>query len=205
MSSKIVNEMIHKGCLKTDAIIDAFADVPRVEFMPKRFRSASEADIPIPLGYGHMMPSPSIIANMLELLDVQKGHNVLIAGFGSGWVSALLCHIVGQSGHVTACDVSHAIEEDARANIAKFSFIGRDHIIDLQTVESCKDIQFEKKFDRVIVLDVYFTECNFERFLTQEGILVMPRENKIHRTKKTTDGKINIDAFQKLNFLPPSK
>ena len=48
--SSIVNILIHKGFLKTDAIIDAFAAVPRTEFMPQRFRSAAEADIPIPLG-----------------------------------------------------------------------------------------------------------------------------------------------------------
>lgn len=199
---KLVNTMIHKGFLKSDNVIDAFAEVPRVEFMPKKFRSASEADIPIPLGYGHMMPAPSIVAYMLELLDPQKGQKILVAGLGSGWISALLCYIVGANGHVSSCDTSESIERDAQENIAKFSFIERDHIIDIYTVKSCDDIIRTSQFDRIIVFDPYFTSCDLESLLSIEGVLVMPRDNVIHCHRKKSSGEVDVDVYNGMIFLP---
>lgn len=200
--NKLANILIQKGFLKSDQVIDAFSAVPRVEFMPARFRTAAEADIPIPLGYGQMMPSPSVVAYMVELLDAHKGQNVLVAGFGAGWVSALLCHIVGADGHVTSCDSSQAMENDARKNIARFSFIEKDHIIDFYTISTCDDVPLRKPFDRIIVLNPYFVGCPLENRLAKKGILVTPRNNVVHYYKKNDDGELEETVYSGIEFLP---
>jgi protein-L-isoaspartate(D-aspartate) O-methyltransferase len=41
---------------------------------------------------------------MLEWLEPQMGDNVLDVGSGSGWTTALLAHIVGKTGGVTATE-----------------------------------------------------------------------------------------------------
>ncbi|MFC0863697.1 protein-L-isoaspartate O-methyltransferase [Sphaerimonospora cavernae] len=49
--------------------------------------------------------SPTVIATMLDLLDVTPGARVLEIGTGSGYSTALLSHLVGDAGHVTTVEV----------------------------------------------------------------------------------------------------
>lgn len=47
---------------------------------------------------------PSLMARMLEALDVHDGHRVLEIGTGTGYNAALLCHRLG-SGNVVSIDI----------------------------------------------------------------------------------------------------
>jgi len=47
---------------------------------------------------------PSLVLNMLELLDVAEGHRVLEVGTGSGYNAALLCERLG-SAQITSLDI----------------------------------------------------------------------------------------------------
>jgi protein-L-isoaspartate(D-aspartate) O-methyltransferase len=57
------------------------------------------------------------MANMLELLDAQKGHHVLEIGAGTGYNAALLAHLVGETGQVTTIDIDEDIAEEARRHL----------------------------------------------------------------------------------------
>jgi protein-L-isoaspartate(D-aspartate) O-methyltransferase len=61
---------------------------------------------------------PSIVADMLDALDVHPGHSVLEIGTGTGWNAALLCRRVGPEGHVVSIEVDPVIAEAARAALA---------------------------------------------------------------------------------------
>lgn len=190
------------GYLKTDEIIDAFAKVPRVEFMPQRFRSASEADIPIPIGYGQIMAAPSAIAYMMELLTPQKGQSVLVVGFGTGWVSTMLSYITGPQGRVISCDNSEALEEDARKNMAKFSFLKNGYTIDLYTIDGCKSIPHNMTYDRIIVLNPCFSQCALQEWLSYGGIMVTPQNNVVHLYRRLDDGEMDLSVYSDKKFLP---
>lgn len=56
---------------------------------------------------------PQIIAAMLRLLDVQPGMRVLEVGTGSAYSTALLAHLVGESGQVVSLDIDPALVERA--------------------------------------------------------------------------------------------
>jgi protein-L-isoaspartate(D-aspartate) O-methyltransferase len=58
---------------------------------------------------------PSIVADMLDALDVHPGHSVLEIGTGTGWNTALLCRRVGPQGQVVSIEVDPEITEAARA------------------------------------------------------------------------------------------
>ena len=49
--------------------------------------------------------APSIMALMLEQLRLEPGQRVLEIGAGTGYNAALIKHIVGPSGRVTAIDI----------------------------------------------------------------------------------------------------
>jgi protein-L-isoaspartate(D-aspartate) O-methyltransferase len=61
---------------------------------------------------------PSIVADMLDALDVRPGHSVLEIGTGTGWNAALLCRQVGTQGQVVSIEVDPVIADGARAALA---------------------------------------------------------------------------------------
>ena len=61
---------------------------------------------------------PSIVAEMLDALEVRPGHSVLEIGTGTGWNAALLCRQVGSRGQVVSIEVDPVVAEGARAALA---------------------------------------------------------------------------------------
>jgi protein-L-isoaspartate(D-aspartate) O-methyltransferase len=54
---------------------------------------------------------PSLWALLFEALDLQTGENIVQIGCGTGYYSAILAEIVGESGHVTAIDSDSGFAE----------------------------------------------------------------------------------------------
>jgi hypothetical protein len=98
------------GAIKSPAVEAAFRAVPRHVFVPEvsaEHAYRNEA-IPTKLVDGHAVSSasqPSIVAVMLEQLDVQPGQRVLEIEAGTGYNAALLARLVGPSGHVVTVDL----------------------------------------------------------------------------------------------------
>ena len=64
--NKTIGKLIYNGVLKTDSIIEAFANISRSEFVSTNLRSVANSDISIPTGYGYMTATISTIARILE-------------------------------------------------------------------------------------------------------------------------------------------
>lgn len=60
---------------------------------------------------------PSLMARMLEALDVHDGHRVLEIGTGGGYNAALLCHRIGAA-NVVSIDIDSTLVADARNRLA---------------------------------------------------------------------------------------
>ncbi|MFI6986588.1 methyltransferase domain-containing protein [Embleya sp. NPDC050154] len=60
----------------------------------------------------------SVVAGMLDALDVEPGHRILELGTGTGWNAALLAHHVGPTGHVTSVEAAPDLAAGARAALA---------------------------------------------------------------------------------------
>jgi protein-L-isoaspartate(D-aspartate) O-methyltransferase len=71
---------------------------------------------------GELLPSsnsqPSYVLWLLQLLDLQPGQRVLEIGSGSGWLAAVVAHLVGKSGHVTGIEIITELAEQGRADLA---------------------------------------------------------------------------------------
>ncbi|MFJ5685102.1 methyltransferase domain-containing protein [Streptomyces sp. NPDC093099] len=64
---------------------------------------------------------PSIMLEMLELLDVREGHRVLEIGTGVGYNAAWLCHRLGERA-VTSVELDEAVLTTARENLRRAGF-----------------------------------------------------------------------------------
>jgi protein-L-isoaspartate(D-aspartate) O-methyltransferase len=83
-----------------DKVLQAMSRVPREIFVPEEIRSRAYDDTPLPIGHGQTISAPHMVAIMCDILDLQKGMNILEIGGGSGYHAAIMGEIVGPDGHV---------------------------------------------------------------------------------------------------------
>jgi protein-L-isoaspartate(D-aspartate) O-methyltransferase len=103
-------------------IDEAFAAVPRAEFLPPEQARAAGMDQALPIGYGQTNSQPTTVRNLLAVLDPHPGDRVLDVGCGSGWTTALLAHLVGPEGEVIGVEVVPPLVEFGRENLAREGF-----------------------------------------------------------------------------------
>ncbi|SDJ31726.1 protein-L-isoaspartate(D-aspartate) O-methyltransferase [Nonomuraea maritima] len=96
--------------------------------------------------YTCVNPAPSAVVDLLELLDPRPGQQVLEVGTGSGWITALLCRLVGASGNVTSVEPDPEVAETAARNLAAAGI--RPHLL----VGDGRDRPAKGPYDRVLVL-----------------------------------------------------
>ncbi len=87
---------------------------------------------------------PSLMALMLEALDIHNGDNVLEIGTGTGYNAALLCHRVGAD-KVTSIDIDSGVVGRARERLATVG-----HLPYLATLDGTAGCADRAPFDRVI-------------------------------------------------------
>lgn len=195
----LVDDMIFSNMLQSPQIIDAFRAVDRKYFVPASFAEDTYIDAPLPIGNGQTISQPSTVAFMLERLEPQEGDKVLDIGSGSGWTTALLCHIVGEKGSVTGVERVDALVGQGRENLSKFNFGSHCHI---ESAGEKLGLTGEQ-FDRILV-SASADEIPEELFsqLKIGGILVIPVENSIYKFKKVSEEEITTEEFYGFVFVP---
>ncbi|GAB3960147.1 methyltransferase domain-containing protein [Streptomyces sparsus] len=183
-----LRELVAAGVLDDPAWRAAFEEVPRETFVPYYFvptRTAYERrwredpdpearerwldgayeDVPLATRRrdGELLSSssqPSLMARMLDALDVEDGMTVLEIGTGTGWNAALLSHRLGD-GNVTTVDLDPDITEPARAHLAEAGY--RPTVV---TGDGARGCPARAPFDRIIatcaissVPDAWIEQC----------------------------------------------
>ncbi|MGH3772918.1 MAG: methyltransferase domain-containing protein, partial [Pseudonocardiaceae bacterium] len=87
---------------------------------------------------------PSLMARMLEALDVQDGHRALEIGTGTGYNAALLCHRLG-SDNVVSIDIDPTLVAAARKHIASLG-----HHPTLIVGDGAAGVASHAPYDRII-------------------------------------------------------
>jgi len=131
--------------LRTPAIVDALATVPREAFLPEGpWTIRGEADIQSPprqtpgadprfvshnvavaIDPSRMLfnGAPGLISMAIGALEPRPGDHALHLGAGTGYYSAILGAVVGSNGRVLALEVDDALAARARTNLASASHI----------------------------------------------------------------------------------
>lgn len=85
-----------RGGVTDERVLEALAAVPRERFVRAEDRARADDDRALPTTAGQTTSQPSLIARMLELLDLRGGERVLELGTGPGYQAALLAHLAGE-------------------------------------------------------------------------------------------------------------
>lgn len=83
-------DRLRRGGIADLSVLHAFDAVPRHAFIPEALHHQAYEDMPLPIGEGQTISSPTIHAMCLELAEVHEGDRVLEVGTGSGFQTALL-------------------------------------------------------------------------------------------------------------------
>jgi protein-L-isoaspartate O-methyltransferase len=137
---ELVKALSARGVIRSHAVRDAFAAIPREVFVPSFYQEedhgwarCSPADLSedewltaiyrdeplvtkvsgrnLPISSSSM---PSVMARMLETLQVERGHRVLEIGTGTGYNAALLALLAGSPACVTTVEVDAQMAAQAR-------------------------------------------------------------------------------------------
>jgi protein-L-isoaspartate(D-aspartate) O-methyltransferase len=114
-----------------DKVFQAMSKVPREFFVPEEIRSRAYDDTPLPIGHSQTISAPHMVAIMCDILELQKGMNVLEVGGGSGYHAAVMAEIIGSEGHVYSVErvpelVSQARKALERAGILNVTVVEGD-------------------------------------------------------------------------------
>jgi protein-L-isoaspartate(D-aspartate) O-methyltransferase len=126
--------------LQSEAVVKAFAKVPREHFLgpgPWQVRSPGiegyyatkdadprrlyhnilvAIDASRHLNNGH----PSFLASLIDRLEVKPADHVIHVGCGTGYYTAIIAEVVGREGHVTAIEVDTQLAARACDNLRYF-------------------------------------------------------------------------------------
>ena len=195
----LIDSMVLNDALRTPHIMEAFKEVDRKYFVPESFDEYIYIDAPLPIGEDQTISQPSTVSFMLELLEPREGDKILDIGSGSGWTTALLCYIAGESGSVEGLERKDALVEKGRENLAKFDF--GPHC----TIQKAGERLGRpgETFDKILV-SASSSEIPEELFeqLKPGGVLVIPVRNSIFRFRKLSDGRITKEEYPGFRFVP---
>ncbi len=94
--------------------------VPRSEFVPPDLAERAYLDEPLPIPHGQVTTQPSLVAKMIEALELAGSERVLEVGTGYGFQTALLAHL---SGFVWSVERWSDVAVTARANLARLGIL----------------------------------------------------------------------------------
>jgi len=93
-------------------VLEAFATVPREQFVPEQARPLAYIDRAVPLGDGRFLSPAAALGLLLTQLEPVRGERVLVVGAGTGYSAAILSEMGLK---VTALEESPELAARAKA------------------------------------------------------------------------------------------
>jgi len=130
----------------------ALREVPRHAFLPGLSLASAYADEAIGLKWHQGVPvssvsQPSMVASMLEMLEVEPGSRILEIGTGSGYNAALLATLAGETGRVVSIEIDAQLADEARSNLCATGF----DLVEVHVGDGREGWPARAPYDRIIV------------------------------------------------------
>jgi protein-L-isoaspartate(D-aspartate) O-methyltransferase len=82
--------------VRDSRLLGAIGAVPRAQFVSPGLAKHAYRDEPLPIPHGQVTTQPSLVAQMVEALELSPSERVLEIGTGFGWQTALLARLAGE-------------------------------------------------------------------------------------------------------------
>lgn len=165
MSTDRLLEVIANKVSLSPNIAEAFRQIDRALFVPEHYHHQGATWTSDPSGAlvyedkalttqvrnglaSSSSSQPSVMALMLEALDVQSSHRVLEIGTGTGYNAALLTCLVGERGHVVSVEINEELCERAKRNL---EIAGCAERVTVVPTDGRKKVVETSAFDRLIL------------------------------------------------------
>ena len=114
---KFLDLLVRRGV--SAATINAISMVPREMFVPRSLKQDAYDDVALPTAQGQTISQPSLVAGMIDLLDIEPAHRVLEVGAGSGYQAAVVSLLAA---HVVSVERIPELTESARARLHRLGY-----------------------------------------------------------------------------------
>ena len=143
----MIEQQIRPWEVLDQGVLSLLALVRREEFVPPAYRALAFIDTEVPLAEHQCMLAPRVEARLLQELRLQPDESVLEVGAGSGYMAALMAHMVHPAGRVTALEIRPALAAMARANLERAG-IGKAQVIE---ADGAKGHAAQAPFDAIVL------------------------------------------------------
>jgi len=139
----MINNQVRPWNVLDEDVLATLAAIKREQFVPERFREIAFVDTEIPLPCGQSMLKPVVEGRLLQALQLDGSHDVLVVGTGSGYLAACIAALAG---NVIAIDIHDELTNHAQTALA----LARVGNAVLETADFTT-YQPQQTFDRIIV------------------------------------------------------
>ncbi len=144
LRQRMVEEQLVKRGIKNQRVLDAMRVLPRHHFVPEDFKQQAYQDRPLPIGDGQTISQPYIVAFMSERLRLRRHHTVLEIGTGSGYQTAILCHLAH---YVYSVECVASLADKAGKRIGDLGY----NNVEVYVGDGSQGLPDQALFDRIMV------------------------------------------------------
>jgi protein-L-isoaspartate(D-aspartate) O-methyltransferase len=112
----MVESQLRPNRVVDPAILEAFLDVPRENFVPEHLRKVACIDEDLPLGDGRWLMEPMVLGRLVQLASIAPGETVLEIGAATGYGTAVLARLARS---VVGVESDAALARAAADNLAR--------------------------------------------------------------------------------------
>ena len=153
MRNNMITGQFLPGLIKSKKILDIFESLPRENFLPEKFRMLAYSDLNIKIRNKRYIPSPFIIAKILEEIKFKGSEMILLIGSNVGYEATIISKLG---------DTVIAIEEDIEMKKLADKNIKDFNIENIVLINNKHHLGHKKlgPYDAIISLDPLLTLSN---------------------------------------------
>lgn len=146
----MLEDQVRARGIEDQSVLAAMRKVPRHRFVPQAMAAHAYEDRALPIGHDVTISQPSVVAFMIQAVDVQPGDKVLDVGTGSGYQAAVLAEM---GARVYGVEIVEPLVRRARAVLTERGYLGPDAAthVEVHHGDGYRGLPNRGPFDAIIV------------------------------------------------------